>query len=98
MKALVLLEAMVRPPPSAFCHRSQAPPVLNVITMHHVAAATTQDGDRNAVRLQDVPMPHLPEPDWALVRVAAAALNHRDEWMRMVRYLPRPAFHETTHI
>ena len=42
-------------------------------------------------------MPHLPEPDWALVRVAAAALNHRDEWMRMVRRELRPVFQGTSH-
>jgi NADPH:quinone reductase-like Zn-dependent oxidoreductase len=37
------------------------------------------------VRVVDVPTPVLPDARHVLVRLAAAALNHRDEWMRMVR-------------
>jgi NADPH:quinone reductase-like Zn-dependent oxidoreductase len=35
--------------------------------------------------LQDIPIPTL-APEQVLVRVAAAALNHRDEWIRLGQY------------
>ena len=34
--------------------------------------------------MEDVPTPTLRTGRHVLVRVSAAALNHRDEWMRMV--------------
>eukprot|EP00127_Corallochytrium_limacisporum_P002047 Clim_evm35s99 gene=Clim_evmTU35s99 len=40
---------------------------------------------RNRIALETIPVPKL-EPDEVLVKLSAAALNHRDEWQRMGMY------------
>ena len=44
-----------------------------------------EDGDRNVVELANVEVPSA-EAGQVIVRLEAAALNHRDEWMRMKLY------------
>ena len=80
MKALVLLEEMVCPPacPGCPCHTCRC------LLTSPLSLSALQDGDRQAVRVEDVPTPTLRTGRHVLVRVSAAALNHRDEWMRMV--------------
>lgn len=56
-----------------------------LILMKHGLTSAGQVGDRNIVALEVRERPEPREGD-VVIRLVAAALNHRDEWMRMGLY------------